>query len=1580
MNLCNRLLPLAAYLLAAIFTSAQSPVPTDNPLTGAACLQGIAPAWTTRLAWHRVIDMSTYARHLPNDFSRFEAARDELHALGGGVLYYPAGTYDFSDRPADGPQGKALLLRSGIILRGQAPSQGDPGQTSATSLPTKFYFGFATKPGVAPTLVGEVPRDWNFIGLGPDRSKGETVANVNDVGVVHIHLIGGVIFWGFALDGDGVTTWSQSGAWKSGLVKPDWAQRVADYTFPLDYFAGSSSSRRVLGAGTGRLVYGCIVEDGGPLNSAVMEGRTNGKNFGQDGYWLQKFGARIQVYGSDVLIAGNHLPKSRRGFLYRQTVGHNPAQSNDSSRWQNQEQTVYFNYNCVTGIDVNKELLNPYADKDQLYFAENVAVIGNRVYNHGRKGFNVSGRWAVVRHNTNWRDYLGSVVPEDSGPASGLSYYLTLDGYVQCKPGGPGDISDSLSRAFDLAGGPLWVDGNAYGGALGDTGSDGNDGEGILCQAHGGTQVYSWAVTHNVGGSGYMAGYDVNQYGSLWAWNQTVGKTGNLKAGQMYDAAVVGNLGGTTAITGDLPVYTQDAGPPAAPIGVKTAVEGSRIAIRWQDGGPLECGYQVERSIAGRAWQVVALRPRQEQRHAANPPQWVDGLAPADVEIRYRVGALAGDGTVIYAEPTPALSLAKPPSALLEVNRTVLTRRETDWENAYQNRIAQLANATTWKIGSGNGDPDVGKRDWPALLAEMWKVRTNPAALQAYINVQGKTLINSEYAGSFYKPFSVPGYTFYYFHFRQYAPEVFLPADQLAAARQIEWPYLTREDNRMDPIYGQTEFNSENFNWMARLGGLQWAYELPDTDLGLYQYNWQAGQPKGMARAYFRNYMDNWTKALFCAGRVEWNSSNYWGYTFQPILTLLEHPPSDPTVPSLRSKIERQALAGADWMLLEAALHYLDGFTGGPDVRAKDKPHLPFHGSIWPYAYLYFAEEGHLPTFSVAQMQSRLERNLVGWFPWSSYRPLRVLQAIAQRRYRMPVEIHSAKPFYHLDHDNYASWAGEGSYQDWKASKTAAEQAHRSGFRFEFETIYQDTGYLLASLATYRPNGSLDFFSEQCLFRLLVQGSDSGALQVIGNTGFSATPARRDPYEQIAQHGNVVLRVLKNPDAGQNLFWYALPIRSTRVLEGHRLYADLGHGVYAAFLPLGQPEATNMPYDDGAGGHHRYQWKFPADEFAAIVLEVGTAREYGNFASFRTALQSYAPTLSAPNEASYQSASGRHLRVRWSGVARDYPLTNNGGSILSLAGLVPEVWRDGKKVDYQKWHCYEVVEGEEIVRQEWGSGILRLQADGEAVQIQVDLLTGEARFFELAPPTALPFVQLLLLQDRTTEGTLEPLRWCLQRTPTDTAPLAVRLRQEGTADSADIVFTPDITSGLVTIPAGTNAVEITAHALQDDIAEAEETVVLSVLSDSSYQILSSPLSRGTINDHTNPFTLWQQAHFSPEEVISGAASATQDCDADGLPNYLEFAFGGDPHKAEILSSFLHLTIEHNSSDNRLSLSFDRWDAPQSPQLWWSSDAEVWEEKLPAPGESWEPWQRGWKGSFFMPVGPLLLRVSTTLDP
>ena len=237
--------------LVAFSYYAQAQAPTTNPLAEYYGDDGY-PAWSNEINWNNVIDMSQYSNGA-NNFEKFENARDALFAQGGGVLYYPAGIYEF-DVP-DGPAGRGLMLKSGVVIRGATPPASDrkavtnmnPNQLmnhGLTSNPTKFVFtrlDFSDslqnvnivdgQPVTqAPTEhAGKIPKMWNMVGCIP--------ANANKVGIAWVEIEFGFVWFGYEIN----EPWSQWATYYAyaGTPKGNWANRVGDGTHPIDIFAGT---------------------------------------------------------------------------------------------------------------------------------------------------------------------------------------------------------------------------------------------------------------------------------------------------------------------------------------------------------------------------------------------------------------------------------------------------------------------------------------------------------------------------------------------------------------------------------------------------------------------------------------------------------------------------------------------------------------------------------------------------------------------------------------------------------------------------------------------------------------------------------------------------------------------------------------------------------------------------------------------------------------------------------------------------------------------------------------------------------------------------------------------------------------------------------------------------------------------------------------------------------------------------------------------------------------------------------------------------------------------------------------------
>ena len=679
----------AAFLFAEAVTAGSTP--TGNPVAEFYDGPDGYPAWTDAVRWSNVVDMAAYPKGKTN-FEKFENARDELAARGGGVLYYPAGTYEFGEGPFDGPTGRGLMLKSGVVIRGEAPA-GRPlaAREGKLELGTKFVFGFQKKMGQ------DVPKDWNLIGLMPEKGKGP--ASVRDAGIAWVHMIGGVIYFGPDLVWG--ETWAAAKGWKSDYAKEGWKDRKPDGTHPGDPFLGAPMAGHggdCLPGGRGRLVFGCVLEKSALINDYETCGRAESPaGFGTNGFHMAKFAARIAAYGSRVFVANNVLARSETGnFLYDQTTvrsGSGPGGGNSFVIKETRTSRIMWDYNRVMGIDVNKDLLGLVHSRilernRDGFFEEGVIVRDNWVFNHGHKGYNVSGKWCTIRDNRNERLFL-----KGGAPVLGVEagWRLTLDGFIESSSGGGGMISDNLARAFDVAGSMMWIGDNVFN----NTGSDpGNDGEGICCQQHCGTPMDSWAITGNrkedaVGGhgAGFIGGWAVPCRGLLVGWNTTRDYVGALldSNDDFGDMAIVGNTAAYVLPSDlelgmgyDAKVIFVAEGPrgsrPVAPEVVSVEPwEGDAVRIVWKDlagkpppppdpaaagqkaGRPppkpvRETGYRVDRQIGDgdsstgseQGWHTIAFRPPQTVGLPQNPPEWVDFLAPSGRELKYRVVALHG--------------------------------------------------------------------------------------------------------------------------------------------------------------------------------------------------------------------------------------------------------------------------------------------------------------------------------------------------------------------------------------------------------------------------------------------------------------------------------------------------------------------------------------------------------------------------------------------------------------------------------------------------------------------------------------------------------------------------------------------------------------------------------------------------------------------------------------------------------------------------------------------------------------------------------------------------------------------------
>jgi hypothetical protein len=631
--------------------------PTDNPIAKYYAATGDYGYWTDEVKWDKVLDMSQFPDGT-NNFEKFKNARDFLYNThGGGVLYYPAGTYNF-DIP-DGPNDEGLMLKKGVVIRGEEPatdntaiSTHDIQNMAATdhglnSLGTKFVFTTKTLGG------GEVNKAWNVVGAkkGPNEQH---LGKVSLVGIAWVEIQHGYIYFGM----DNLrwsSTWNTGKGYISGPSKMvnGWGDRIPDGTFPIDPSVALSNGNGIDTAlmGEKRFVFGCKLINCGTPN--YMVNKSGSLNYIGDPYpfaWTGKIG----VQGRHVFIANNVVAKPTASFQPF------PWTSKGGSAPNGQTIATRYDYGYGIGIEVNKSIGANFGNRsfktgnqDPVYYSEDVVIQDNVIYNHGDKCIEASGKWLVVKNNVMPRDFLRH--NDDPYGIGTVNYGVN---WSNGKAWNGESVDDMLSRAMDMAGWNMWFSNNYYR----RTGTSyANDGEGILFQRHTGVEVYSLAETFNHGcgaicggDNGYIAPYDMHVIGMLQMKNFQQGATGvlNGNANWIEDISAAAEINykfDSSATTtpssagSNVKDFYSSCNNTLSP--TDTVLDFSVIQdaanyqtlISYKDNSPNEIGYKIQKRLAATSnpWIDIAYRPRQE----TNLPNTMDEISvafgyPADADMR----------------------------------------------------------------------------------------------------------------------------------------------------------------------------------------------------------------------------------------------------------------------------------------------------------------------------------------------------------------------------------------------------------------------------------------------------------------------------------------------------------------------------------------------------------------------------------------------------------------------------------------------------------------------------------------------------------------------------------------------------------------------------------------------------------------------------------------------------------------------------------------------------------------------------------------------------------------------------------
>ncbi len=120
-------------------------------------------------------------------------------------------------------------------------------------------------------------------------------------------------------------------------------------------------------------------------------------------------------------------------------------------------------------------------------------------------------------------------------------------------------------------------------------------------------------------------------------------------------------------------------------------------------------------------------------------------------------------------------------------------------------------------------------------------------------------------------------------------------------------------------------------------------------------------------------------------------------------------------------------------------------------------------------------------------------------------------------------------------------------------------------------------------------------------------------------------------------------------------------------------------------------------------------------------------------------------------------------------------------------------------------------------------------------------------------------------------------------------PLLVELAKAGVADSSD--YSGSLSQNMINIPAGETSVELTLTAINDELPEGDEILVVSVVANQAYDLGDSTSVALTIKD--SPYDQWKKDQGYDHLVLD-----SKDDDADQNPLLIEYALQANPNRSD----------------------------------------------------------------------------------
>jgi|GEM_PF-448019 len=481
----SRLFALLFFVSTAVLAQ-----PNNNPYKAR---YGGVGHWTDSLKWSAVTSVLSFGA-IPNDnlddSAAVQTGINTIHANGGGVLFFPAGTYNLTGH---------LKMKSGVILRGEEPTGITDARQVNYNPPSKLVF---------PRF--ELDTNANG-GTGNDRKKA---------------------FKGIS---------SEFECSNAGLVNLDINRAYISFQPRYNFTPGlPHTTPQPIQKNRNVIVFGCRSN-----NAVILDGGVPSVNQRPWQVFPWRFSANIEIFlFANCVIANNRLNDGPADSF---EMPNYVIQRRGTSNWiRLTERTIgtgwraQFNFNDHYGISLNRGKI--YQDTTGRYRVAGVATYGtpetepdlyrtgfevldNWVYKTSRVGVIAAGIGLVIKGNITRDDSL-KVLPEYEN-FTGPTGLITPQGATTLE-----------NRGIDFSGWQVIVDSNDIETTRNYVqGYLSTDGEGILLQeCCGGTPVNDYTISNNMTAN-YIGIYKMRDISNLKILNNDV------RGNTLY---VVANTNGTS--------------------------------------------------------------------------------------------------------------------------------------------------------------------------------------------------------------------------------------------------------------------------------------------------------------------------------------------------------------------------------------------------------------------------------------------------------------------------------------------------------------------------------------------------------------------------------------------------------------------------------------------------------------------------------------------------------------------------------------------------------------------------------------------------------------------------------------------------------------------------------------------------------------------------------------------------------------------------------------------------------------------------------------------------------------------------